>query len=280
MSLTIGNWLSAAKGRLTDSDNPSLDAELLLRHVLGVNRAYLYTWPDRVLTEDQSNALEILLARRIEGLPVAYLTGVREFWSLPLEVAPSTLIPRADTETLIEWALDLGLPQAARILDLGTGTGAIALALKSEFPDAVVEAVEFNSDAAALARRNSERLGLSVTVHQGSWFEPVNGRFDLIASNPPYIDPADHHLAEGDVRFEPRSALTADDAGLADLAHIIAQAPGYLQPGGWLLLEHGYDQAGQVCGLLRQRGFADVANRCDLGGNPRISGGRWPGAQE
>ncbi|MEK9713393.1 MAG: peptide chain release factor N(5)-glutamine methyltransferase [Thalassolituus sp.] len=275
MSITVGDWLNHARVALIESESPRADSELLLMHVLQVNRAWLYTWPDKPLTAEQVSFLDQLLKRRIQGEPVAYLTGFREFWSLPLEVAPTTLIPRPDTETLIEWVLELDLTAQSRAVDLGTGTGAIALALASEYPTWNIEAVEFNADAAALARRNSGRLSLPVTVHQGSWFAPLSGRFDLIVSNPPYIDPTDHHLDEGDVRFEPRSALVADNLGLADLQHIIDVAPEYLNTGAWLLLEHGYDQAQQVCEYLRQRGFTDVENRVDLGGQPRISGGRW-----
>jgi len=276
VSITVGDWLNHARVALIESESPRADSELLLMHVLQVNRAWLYTWPDKHLTTEQASFLDQLLKRRIQGEPVAYLTGFREFWSLPVEVAPSTLIPRPDTETLIEWVLDLELPADCRAVDLGTGTGAIALALASEYPAWTLEAVEFNDDAAALAQRNSERLSLPLTIHQGSWFTPLSGRFDLIVSNPPYIDPTDHHLDEGDVRFEPRSALVADNVGLADLQHIINSAPEYLNQGGWLLLEHGYDQAAQVCEDLRERGFTDVENRVDLGGQPRISGGRWP----
>lgn len=278
--ITVGDWLARAQASLTDSESPRADAELLLMHVLDVNRAWLYTWPEKSLSESQQDSLDALLARRIEGHPIAHLTGVREFWSLPLRVAPSTLIPRPDTETLIEWVLDLDLPDPARAIDLGTGTGAIALAIKSEYPAWSVEAVEFDVDAYALAQSNASRLELDIQLIHGSWFERVNGHFDLIVSNPPYIDSDDNHLAEGDVRFEPASALVAEQSGLADLFHIIDHAPDYLKPDGWLLLEHGYDQAEAVCDYLRQRGFVNVQNRCDLGGNPRISGGRMPGVPE
>ena len=278
--ITVGDWLARAQASLTDSESPRADAELLLMHVLDVNRAWLYTWPEKSLTESQQDSLDTLLARRIKGHPIAHLTGVREFWSLPLRVAPSTLIPRPDTETLIEWVLDLDFPEKARAIDLGTGTGAIALAIKSEYPTWSVEAVEFDVDAYALAQSNASRLELDIHLIQGSWFERVTGHFDLIVSNPPYIDPDDNHLAEGDVRFEPASALVAEQSGLADLFHIIDHAPDYLKPDGWLLLEHGYDQAEAVCDYLRQRGFVNVQNRCDLGGNPRISGGQMPGVPE
>lgn len=275
MSQSIAQWLTDARLVLADSESAALDAELLIRFVLQVNRAWLYTWPDRELSASQLDELTVLLERRRTGEPIAYITGVREFWSLPLAVSPSTLIPRADTETLIEWALELDLPARSRALDLGTGTGAIALALASERPRWSLSAVELNREAARLAGTNASNLGLDLNVLQGSWFEPVAGTFDLIVSNPPYIDPQDKHLSEGDVRFEPESALVASDHGLADLKLIIEQAPDYLEPGGWLLLEHGYDQAEQVCEYLRMRGFLEVENRRDLGGNPRISGGKW-----
>lgn len=283
MSVTVADWLKQAQARLTGSENssdscsdsPRLDAELLLMHILQVNRAWLFTWPEKELSQDPISQLTTLLERRIKGEPVAYLTGVREFWSLPLKVAPSTLIPRPDTETLIEWVLNLPLPEQTRAVDLGTGTGAIALALASEYSQWQVSAVEFNPEAVLLARDNAETLDLNIQVEQGSWFEPLTGSFDLIVSNPPYIDPLDHHLDDGDVRFEPRSALVAERKGLSDLEHIIENAPEYLNNNGWLLLEHGYDQAGAVCDCLRQRGFVDVENRRDLGGQPRISAGRW-----
>jgi release factor glutamine methyltransferase len=279
VSLTVAGWLKQAQACLLDSgsDSARLDTELLLMHILQVNRAWLFTWPEKEISPDQTSRLSELLQRRAQGEPIAYLTGVREFWSLPLKVAPSTLIPRPDTETLIEWALSLTLPEHTRAVDLGTGTGAIALALASEHPTWQVSAVEFYSEAVELARENAERLGLAVKVEQGSWFEPVQGTYDLIVSNPPYIDPNDHHLNEGDVRFEPRSALVANNGGMSDIEHIIATAPQYLNANAWLLLEHGYDQADAVCDCLRQHGFIDVENRRDLGGQPRISAGRWVG---
>jgi release factor glutamine methyltransferase len=279
VSLTVAGWLKQAQACLLDSgsDSARLDAELLLMHILQVNRAWLFTWPEKEIPPDQTSQLVELLQRRAQGEPIAYLTGVREFWSLPLKVAPSTLIPRPDTETLIEWALSLTLPEHTRAVDLGTGTGAIALALASEQPRWQVSAVEFYSEAVELARENAQRLGLAVKVEQGSWFEPVQGTYDLIVSNPPYIDPNDHHLNEGDVRFEPRSALVANNGGMSDIEHIIATAPQYLNANAWLLLEHGYDQADAVCACLRQHGFIDVENRRDLGGQPRISAGRWTG---
>jgi len=281
VSVQIEHWLRSATEQLqASSESARLDSECLLAHVLGQNRTWLYTWSDRGLTAEQLSAADALLQRRMAGEPVAYLCGQRDFWSLTLDVNPSTLIPRGDTETLIEWALELPLLATANVLDLGTGTGAIALALASEQPSWHVQGVDFQAEAVALARTNAAKNNLSrVTFEQSDWFSALAvgaGRFDLIVSNPPYIDGADEHLQQGDVRFEPRSALVAEEQGLADLRLIIEQAPDYLADDGWLLLEHGWQQADAVCELLRQRGFTDVENRCDLGANPRISGGRWP----
>lgn len=276
--LSIEAWLAEARTQLeAGSDSARLDAELLLAHVLQQSRTWLYTWSDRPLNAEQQQAADALLVRRLAGEPVAYLLGERDFWSLNLNVNPSTLIPRADTETLVEWALELPLPANSRVLDLGTGTGAIALALASEQPSWQVSGVDFNADAVALAQSNAVRNQLErVAFAQSDWYSAVSGDFDLIVSNPPYIDEQDEHLAQGDVRFEPRSALVADNHGLSDLALIIDRAPDFLRANGWLLLEHGYQQADAVCELLRARGFAEVSNRRDLGGQPRISGGRWP----
>lgn len=276
MSISIEHWLQSARVQL-NTDSARLDAELILAHVLQVTRTYLYTWGDRLLTAEQVMAASSLLALRQQGQPIAYLLGMREFWSLPLSVSPATLIPRPDTETLVEWALTLSLPEQARVLDLGTGTGAIALALASERPQWQIIAVDLQPEAVALAAQNSERLQLPIETRQSHWFSEVSGSFDLIVSNPPYIDPLDPHLQQGDVRFEPHSALVADDQGMADLTVIIEQAPSYLVHGGWLLLEHGYQQANPVLSRLHNAQFMQCENRQDLAGQPRISGGCWLG---
>ena len=288
-AFSIDQWLQQARQQLVTgagdehaASSAALDARLILAHVLQQSYTYLYTWGDRLLTADQLQQADGLLQQRLQGQPLAYIVGEREFWSLPLQVSPATLIPRADTETLIEWVLDLAaeqqIPARGSALDLGTGTGAIALAIATEFPGWQVTGADFQPEAVALASTNKQRLGLNnARMIRSDWYQAVaDETFDLIVSNPPYIDGDDPHLHQGDVRFEPTSALVAEDAGMADLAHIIAQAPAHLNAGGWLLLEHGYQQADAVCELLTQRGFTQVDNRKDLGGNPRISGGCWP----
>ncbi|WP_429078795.1 peptide chain release factor N(5)-glutamine methyltransferase [Aeromonas veronii] len=268
---------------LAEGESPRADADVLLCHLLGCRRSYLMTWPERELDAAQQATLQGWLARRLNGEPIAHLVGEREFWSLPLKVSPATLIPRPDTEVLVEQALTR-IPQGPHaVLDLGTGTGAIALALKSERPEIDVWAVDRMADAAALARENSVALGLPIEVRDGSWFEPLGEpdrdntpRFAVIVSNPPYIDGADPHLEQGDVRFEPRSALVADDAGLADIRHIVAHAPAYLLPDGWLLLEHGWDQGEAVRQLLRDGGYREVATVRDYGDNDRVTLGLCP----
>ena len=268
---------------LAEGESPRADADVLLCHLLDCRRSYLMTWPERELDAAQQATLQTWLARRLNGEPIAHLVGEREFWSLPLKVSPATLIPRPDTEVLVEQALTR-IPQGpCAVLDLGTGTGAIALALKSERPEVDVWAVDRMADAAALARENSAALGLPIEVRDGSWFEPLGEpdrdntpRFAVIVSNPPYIDGADPHLEQGDVRFEPRSALVADDAGLADIRHIVAHAPAYLLTDGWLLLEHGWDQGKAVRQLLRDGGYREVATVRDYGDNDRVTLGLCP----
>ncbi|TNI85133.1 peptide chain release factor N(5)-glutamine methyltransferase [Aeromonas allosaccharophila] len=268
---------------LAKGESPRADADVLLCHLLDCRRSYLMTWPERELDAAQQATLQEWLARRLNGEPIAHLVGEREFWSLPLKVSPATLIPRPDTEVLVEQALTR-IPQGpCAVLDLGTGTGAIALALKSERPEVDVWAVDRMADAAALARENSAALGLPIEVRDGSWFEPLGEpdrdntpRFAVIVSNPPYIDGADPHLEQGDVRFEPRSALVADDAGLADIRHIVAHAPAYLLTDGWLLLEHGWAQGEAVRQLLRDGGYREVATVRDYGDNDRVTLGLCP----
>lgn len=275
--MTIGEALRCAR-ELIHSDSAKLDVELLLAEIVGRDRTYLYTWPDRLLTSDQIELFENWFNRRASGEPVAHILGRRGFWTLELEVSPATLIPRPDTELLVETALEL-LPEGIdqpRLIDLGTGTGAIALALASELPRAQVEATDFVDEAIALAKRNRQRAGCSnVNIYRSDWWSDVSGHFHLVLSNPPYIAPDDPHLISGDVRFEPRSALVAEDRGLADLQHIISGAPTHLVEGGLILLEHGWQQADAVRNLLRAAGFRGIFSRRDLGGHERISGGYW-----
>jgi len=264
--------------QLPDSPSERLDAELLLAAAIGKSRSYLHTWPERIVSSEDAETYAGYLLRRRAGEPVAYILGQQGFWKIDLEVAPHTLIPRPDTELLVETALELQPATPAKVLDLGTGTGAIALALASDCPAWQVTAVDRIEDAVALAERNRQRLGLgNVKVLASHWFSSLAGeRFDMILSNPPYIAAEDPHLVAGDVRFEPSSALVAGADGLDDLRLIVGQAPAHLLPGGWLLLEHGYDQAPAVRELLAAQGFTEVASRKDLGGHERISLGRLP----
>jgi release factor glutamine methyltransferase len=272
---TIESLLNSAE--LPDSPTPRLDAELMLAHVLGKSRSYLHTWPERELDAQQLERFQAALVRRQAGEPVAYILGQQGFWSLDLEVAAHTLIPRPDTELLVETVLALLPATPARLLDLGTGSGAIALALASERSAWRVTGVDRITEAVALAERNRARLKLTnANFIESHWFSALTGqRYQLIVSNPPYIAADDRHLAQGDVRFEPSSALVAGVDGLDDIRLIIDQAPGYLQAGGWLLLEHGFDQAAAVRELLGERGFSTVESRRDLGSHERISLGRF-----
>ncbi|WP_137671520.1 peptide chain release factor N(5)-glutamine methyltransferase [Agarivorans sp. Toyoura001] len=269
-----------AKQALAGGESPKIDAKVILQHVLQCEQTYLLTWPERTLTTGQWQNYQQLVAKRLAGEPVAYIVGSREFWSLALKVSPATLIPRPDTEVLVEQSLKKLLNHAdTKIVDLGTGTGAIALALASELPQASVYASDLRDEAAALAKENAALLKLAnVEVRQGSWFAPFSEqKFDMVVSNPPYIDPQDPHLSQGDVRFEPSSALTAKQHGLADIQHIVEHAPSYLKSDGWLMLEHGFDQKTAVQQLLIQAGFKDVFTEQDYGGMDRVSGGRFSG---
>jgi release factor glutamine methyltransferase len=255
-----------------------LDAQMLLLLALGRDmnhRAWLMAHDTDPMPTDAAGRFVDLVRRRLAGEPVAYLAGEKAFFGLHLRVDARVLVPRPDTETLVQWALDALPATPARCLDLGTGSGAVALAVKSQRPDVAVTATDASTVALAVARDNAERLGLAVDFFNGSWLQAVPGqRFDVIASNPPYIAEGDHHLVA--LTHEPISALTAGPDGLDDIRTIVAQAPGALHPGGWLLLEHGHDQAAAVRALLQQRGFEQVGSRTDLAGSERGSGGIWP----
>ncbi|MEI7377527.1 peptide chain release factor N(5)-glutamine methyltransferase [Dickeya chrysanthemi] len=272
------DWLKQAITRLQASESPKRDAEILLEHITGKGRTFLLAFGETELTDSEYQTLESLLARRVTGEPIAYLIGYREFWSLPLAVSPVTLIPRPDTECLVEHALAHLPAGASSVVDLGTGTGAIALAIAHERPDCRVVGIDSQHDAVALASHNARRLGINnAQFLPGDWFSPLAGqRFSLIVSNPPYIDEHDPHLSHGDVRFEPASALVAAEDGLADLRQIIRQAGAFLLDDGWLLLEHGWQQGQAVRALLSQYGFAQVKTYRDYGDNERVTLGQWP----
>lgn len=262
------------------SDSPRLDAELLLGKVLHKTRSYFFAWPEQELNPAEQAAFDQLLAQRLQGVPVAYLLAYREFWGMELEVSPATLIPRPETELIVELALErLVNCSTPSILDLGTGTGAIALALAKERPDAKILAIDQSIEALAVAQRNQQRLRLTnVRLLVSDWFAALDrtNRFDMLISNPPYIAATDPHLTQGDLRFEPRSALSSGVDGLMDLRYLIQTAPRYLAAKGWLLLEHGYDQGLAVKQLLTTASYTEVTCYQDLAGNDRVSLGRCP----
>jgi len=257
------------------SDSALLDAQILLSFVLNKPHSFLLTWPEKQLTDEQFSHYLCLLTRRQQGEPIAYIVGEKEFWSLPLKVSPATLIPRPDTETLIELVLEqYNDSTSVRCLDLGTGTGAIALALASENSHWQIEAVDFSDDAVTLAKHNAKNLGLShVDIYQSNWFSAVSAEksFDIIVSNPPYIDEADENLAQGDVRFEPKSALVANEQGLADIRYITNNAMRFLVQGGKLFFEHGFAQGQVVRDILQESGFENPQTVQDLNGHDRIT---------
>jgi release factor glutamine methyltransferase len=272
---TIGQTLRAARARIE-----AVDAELLLAHAAGLSRGSLYARGDDPLDPHVARAFDALVARRAAGEPVAYLVGSRGFWSLDLRVTPDTLVPRPETERLVELALERIPPGAAiDVLDLGTGSGAIALAIARERPRARILATDASAAALEVAAGNARRLGIdNVRFARGDWWTAAgDARFDVVASNPPYIADDDPHLAQGDLPREPRSALASGRDGLDAIRAIVAGAPARLRPGGWLLLEHGFDQGGAVRGLLRASGFAAVATATDLEGRDRVSSGCLPG---
>lgn len=273
--VTISELLQRS-AELTDSDSALLDTELLLSHALDVSRTYLKTWPDRQPDTNQVTAFSALFQRRLRGEPIAYILGHQGFWSLDLKVSEHTLIPRPETELLVETALELQLPPHSSVLDLGTGTGAIALALACERNDWNITAVDFQPQAVALAEENRAAHKLNnVQIVQSNWFAALPAvKFDLIVSNPPYIENNDPHLSQGDVRFEPASALVSGAEGLDDLILLISQSVVFLKPNGWLLVEHGYDQGPGVRALFTEAGFSAIETRNDYNQMDRITFGQ------
>ncbi|EAW30630.1 Modification methylase HemK [marine gamma proteobacterium HTCC2143] len=275
---TVAELLLHSKNLQSVSDSAMLDVELLLCFCLEKRRSFLRAWPEAEVSTEHERHFLTLLERRIVGEPIAYITGERGFWSLDLQVNASTLIPRPETELLVEKTLELMSDAAsADILDLGTGSGAIALALASEKSGWCIVASDVQPNAVALAESNKAKYSLNnVTVLESNWFDAIGNQcFDVIVSNPPYIDPQDNHLEEGDVSFEPRSALVAENHGLADLEHIADCAGAYLKDRGWLLLEHGYNQADAVQALLLRAGFTKIFTAVDLSGWGRLTGGQF-----
>jgi len=278
--MSLDALLKQAALRLLASGSPSprVDAEVLLCHVLERDRTWLYTWGDKMCSSWEHARFDALIAARVQGAPVAYLTGQREFWGLRLATSPNTLIPRPDTETLVELALSRAPMPTGRLLDLGTGTGAIALAFASEQPGWQVLGVDLREEAVELAARNAQTLGLvNARFLHSNWFaaletyDEAGTLFDIIVSNPPYLAADDPHLAEGDVRFEPRSALVAKAGGMADLLYLVESAQHHLAASGWLLLEHGYTQADKVRMALNSAGYQNVESVRDLGGHERVT---------
>ena len=285
-------WLAQAITDLAQknpTENSKIDALVILQHATGKSRTQILAFDDTEIDEKVRLKLTALLDRRLKGEPIAYILGEKEFWSLPLNVSKSTLIPRPDTEILVEKALQIALekleenPPHFRILDLGTGTGAIALALASELEPICqkrhipleIIGVDLMPDVVALAQSNAERNQLNVEFLQSRWFENITGQFDLIVSNPPYIDAQDEHLRQGDVRFEPLSALVANDEGYADLRYIIESAPNYLNFNGAVLLEHGWQQGEKVRSIFQENHWEMVETVRDYGDNERVTLGFW-----
>jgi release factor glutamine methyltransferase len=260
------------------SASARLDAELLLEYVTGLSRTDFRAAPERALPAAAGWSFQQLIRRRLQGEPVAYIRGQQEFWSLLLEVTPAVLIPRPETELVVERALAQLRPDATDVADLGTGSGAIALAVASERPALQVTAVDLSADALEIAKRNAARLQLrNVRFERGSWFAPLAGRrFDVVASNPPYVARGDADLAAAVSRFEPEVALYSGAGGLEAIEQIIAQAGAHLKPGGWLILEHGWTQAGAVRDRLVRSGFAHVRSHADLAGHERVTEGSFP----
>ncbi|MWP49605.1 MULTISPECIES: peptide chain release factor N(5)-glutamine methyltransferase [unclassified Gilliamella] len=275
--MTYLQWLKSASQTLTDSESPKRDAEILLSFVTQKTRTFLMAFSETLLTDDELIALSECLERRKNGEPIAYITGEKEFWSLKFNVSSATLIPRPDTEKLVELSLEYLPKVPCEVLDLGTGTGAIVIAMATERQDCLFTAIEKSQDALILAQQNATQIGVNnVYFLHGDWYKPIkNRKFSMIVSNPPYIESTDIHLSQGDVRYEPRSALVSGEDGLSDIKLIVQGATKHLIQYGWLLIEHGWKQGEAVQTIFKQNGFQLVETFTDYSGNDRVTLGRW-----
>ena len=274
---TVSEALDWATEQLSESDDARLDSQVLLAYALNVSRTWLFTWPDKALDGATLTAFNALIEERKSGTPIAYITGYRDFWSLRLKVTPDTLIPRADTELLVETALTLkNVEKSCDVIDLGTGTGAIALSLANECPSWHITATDINPKTLAVAKENATTLELAVRFKESAWFDAINDRYDLVISNPPYIELDDPHLQQGDLRFEPADALASGKDGLDDIRRLVQQALKHLKKDGYLLLEHGYQQAEAVRSLMAKAGYIDIETHQDIEDRDRVTLGKIP----
>jgi release factor glutamine methyltransferase len=274
---TVSEALDWATEQLSESDDARLDSQVLLAYALNVSRTWLFTWPDKALDGATLTAFNALIEERKSGTPIAYITGYRDFWSLRLKVTPDTLIPRADTELLVGTALTLkNVEKPCDVIDLGTGTGAIALSLANECPSWRITATDINPKTLAVAKENAQTLELAVSFKESAWFDAINDRYDLVISNPPYIESDDPHLQQGDLRFEPAGALASGQDGLDDIRRLVQQALKHLKKDGYLLLEHGYEQAEAVRSLMAKAGYIDIETHQDIEDRDRITLGKIP----
>ena len=274
---TVSEALDWATEQLRESDDARLDSQVLLAYALNVSRTWLFTWPDKALDGATLTAFSALIDERKSGIPIAYITGYRDFWSLRLKVTPDTLIPRADTELLVETALTLkNVEKPCDVIDPGTGTGAIALSLANECPSWRITATDINPETLAVAKENAQSLELTVSFKESAWFDAISDRFDLIISNPPYIESDDPHLQQGDLRFEPAGALASGKDGLDDIRRLVQHALKHLKKDGYLLLEHGYQQAEAVRSLMAEAGYTDIETHQDIEDRDRVTLGKIP----